>query len=357
MTNEYEKIELQLIQALNLALHIENETSYSHAFDVKADSNGFLFIPRLPASYTVDSALYDKIFAIASALMYPSYTLLKQNGAYFKPIETDDWHTRRALFFPWVRGIAERLVIDDIDSFAQQQDEHNLPIMENYKIDIAKVNHLAIAGESGSGKTSFLLYLLYLLKNIGKVSICDPKLDVPSRFARAFDLPLIAPFDVVNKNDFLASINAELSRHVDLIHERQRELYRNPGAEFEHCFVVIDELLALSDNVNKAVRDAFQGLLSTIALLGRATRIHLILVSQRFDANALSTSTRDQLNMIVQLGHINDRTVNFLLPDVRTSGIVIPQGIGAGLIQVIDSEHPTQVMPLLTPTVKMGEMF
>lgn len=357
MGQDFEQIELQLIQSLNLALHLENETSYTHAFNVQADESGFLFIPRLPASFTVDSALYDKIFAIASALMYPYYTLLKQNGAFFKPMDTGDFHTRRALYFPWVKGIAERLVIDDINDFALQQEEHNLPIMANYKIDIGKVNHLAIAGESGSGKSSFLLYLLYLLKDIGSVSICDPKLDVPSRFARAFDLPLIAPFDVVNKNDFLASVNAELSMHVDMIHERQRELYRNPETEFEHCFIVIDELLALSENVNKAVRDAFQGLLSTIALLGRATRIHLILVSQRFDANALSTSTRDQLNMLVQLGHINNRTVSFLLPDVDVSGIVIPQGIGSGLIQVIDSEHPTQVMPLLTPTFKAKEVL
>ena len=39
-----------------------------------------------------------------------------------------------------------------------------------------------------------------------------------------------------------------------------------------------------------------------------------------------------------------------LFPDLNPEGIVIPIGHGTGLIQVIDNEHPYQVLPLLCPT-------
>lgn len=78
--------------------------------------------------------------------------------------------------------------------------------------------------------------------------------------------------------------------------------------------------------------------------------MHLLLVSQRFDNNAIPISVREQMNVLIQVGNINSKTTQFLFPDLNLDGIVIPQGIGTGLIQVIDSEHPFQVVPLLTPT-------
>ncbi len=113
---------------------------------------------------------------------------------------------------------------------------------------------------------------------------------------------------------------------------------------------MIDEVLALSEGVNKQIKDSFMSLLSSIALLGRATNCHLILVSQRFDFNAVPVSVREQANVLVQIGNINSKTTQFLFPDLDPEGIVIPIGKGTGLIQVIDSEHPYQVLPLLTPT-------
>jgi len=39
------------------------------------------------------------------------------------------------------------------------------------------------------------------------------------------------------------------------------------------------------------------------------------------------------------------------MPDLDSlEGIVIPMGKGTGLIQIIDGQHPTNVMPLFMPT-------
>ena len=84
--------------------------------------------------------------------------------------------------------------------------------------------------------------------------------------------------------------------------------------------------------------------------MGRATSIHLLLVSQRYDYNTIPISVREQLNVLIQIGNINKKTTQFLFPDLDPEGIVIPIGKGTGLIQIIDNEHPYQVLPLLCPT-------
>lgn len=91
-----------LLQALNMGLGsiMQGETSYTNSFDIKILQEGFMFIPRLPSGYIIDDELYQKIFLIANAALYPRYTVLKQNSAYFLSLETDDIHVQRGLFFP-----------------------------------------------------------------------------------------------------------------------------------------------------------------------------------------------------------------------------------------------------------------
>lgn len=350
MTNS--QLALYLLQSLNMALgsQIEGETSYTNSFDVKVQEDGFLFLPRMPSGYIIDNDLYFKIFLIANACLYPRYTLLKQNSAYFVPINTDDIHTQRGLFFPWKTGISKRLVIRDLDLFVASQKNPYIPIMENLKLNYDSVTSIAIAGNSGSGKSYALTYFLSMLKPISDLIIVDPKFDTPSRWARENLIPVIHPERNRSKSDFVSEINESLSKTLNIIYERQAILYDNPQHQFSHLTIVIDEVLALSEGTNKNIKDSFFSLISQIALLGRATKVHLLLVSQRFDYQSIPVSVREQLNVLIQIGNINNKTVQFLFPDLDPEGIVIPLGKGTGLIQIIDNEHPYQVLPLLCPT-------
>lgn len=341
-----------LLQSLNMALGslMQGETSYTNSFTITIFEDGFVFIPRLPAGYLIDDNLYQKIFLIANAALYPRYTLLKQNSAYFIALDTDDIHVQRGLFFPWKKGISERLVIPDLEAFASRQKGNTIPIMKNLTIDYDKVTHLAIAGNSGSGKSYALTYFLSLLKHFSDLIIVDPKFDTPSRWARENAISVIHPQQNRSKSDFVSEINESLSDCLNLIQKRQAILYDNPDHTFDHLTIVIDEVLALSEGVNKAIKESFFSLLSQIALLGRATKIHLLLVSQRFDHTSIPISVREQLNVLIQIGNVSKKTVQFLFPDLDPEGIVIPIGKGTGLIQIIDNEHPYQVLPLLCPT-------
>ena len=341
-----------LLQALNMGLGsiMQGESSYTNSFNINILNFGFLFIPRLPAGYIIDDELYQKIFLIANAALYPRYTVLKQNSAYFLALETDDIHVQRGLFFPWKEGISERLIISDLDHFVLKQENNTIPIMKNLLLNYNKVTSIAIAGNSGSGKSYALTYFLSLLKNFSDLIIVDPKFDTPSRWARENGISVIHPKRNRSKSDFVSEINENLSSSLNLIQERQEILYKNPEEEFKHLTIVIDEVLALSEGVNKTIKDSFFSLLSQVALLGRATRVHLLLVSQRFDHNTIPVSVREQLNVLIQIGNINKKTTQFLFPDLDPEGIVIPIGKGTGLIQIIDNEHPYQVLPLLCPT-------
>ena len=344
------ELEKYLTQSLNMALDLGSESSYTNSFAVVVEEQGFHFVPRLPAGYLIDNELYFRIFIIANVSLYPKYTVLKQNSAYFTALDSEDIHIQRSLFFPWKKGISERLVIPDLKKFAKENKGEQIPLMKNLTVNYNKVTGICISGNSGSGKSYFLSYLLEILSAMSRLIIIDPKFDSPSRWARSHEIEVIHPSSNRSKSDFVSQVNDALSLVLQIIYERQGILYENPAHHFEHLTVVIDEVLALSEGVNKQIKESFMSLLSSIALLGRATNCHLILVSQRFDFNAVPVSVREQCNLLIQVGNINSKTIQFLFPDLNPEGIVIPLGKGTGLVQVIDSEQPYNILPLLTPT-------
>ena len=358
-----DEVKQYVIQALNMALGIDGETTYTNSFDVSVRDSGVLVIPRIPASYVVDDVLYDKIFKILSFVLYPEFTLLKQSGAYFVPVNSGDFHTERALYFPWLVGIPERIKLvssaqsdtvnsdDVLSKFGAQQTALKVPLMKNWTVDFNKVIHVAIAGNSGSGKSYALIYLLAMLNAMDvDIAIVDPKSADPKIWGQNHNVArVISPADNRSSSDFVTQINDLLSANLKLIHNRQKALEDNPDVQFKHVAIVIDELMALSTGVAKSLRESFFDLLSQIALLGRSSKVHLILLSQRFDAKVLPVAVREQVNLAIQLGNINKSSTQFLFPDLNTDGIVVPHGKGTGLVQIIDGEHAPNVLPLLMP--------
>lgn len=336
-----------------MALAIENETTYTNSFDIAIRSDGFIFIPRFPAGYVLDGPLYQRIYQIAAAALYPDYTLLKQSTIYFVALPNQPLSIKRGLFFPWFKGIPTRLNFANLEDFFNAHkdiDGQLIPLMENYDVDYRKVTSIAIAGSTGSGKSMLLTYLLSALKPVSQLIIVDPKFDKPARWARDNGLIAITPGSDSSKSDFVSAVNDELSKSLTTIYQRQQVLYQDPNKQFHPISIVIDELAALTIGVNRNVKDAFLSLLSQISLLGRATSVHLILVSQRFDHTVMPTAIRDQMNVLIELGHITTKNVQFLFPDLDPSGIVIPQGPGVGIIQIIDDQHFDNVLPFLAPT-------
>lgn len=346
-----------ITQCLNMALDLSGETSYTNSFKVTVKSDGFLFIPRMPASYPLDNDLYQKIYKIANAALYPYKSLLKQSTMYLIATNEVDFGSKRAFYYPWT-DVSKRLEITDMKSYLASNTSKGIDIMQDVSIDYDKVTSILIAGNSGSGKSYALTYLLTILhlKDISDLYIIDPKCDVPARWAHAYglDSQTLIPLKEMSNSDFVNRCNEILSTLVTTIYERQRFLYRNPHHQFKHVTVCIDEVLALTDGLPKKIKDSFFSLLSQISLLGRATKVHLLLISQRFSNDAIPIAVREQANVCLQLGNINKKTTQFLF-DIDPDGILVPTGKGTGLFQITDNTHPFQVLPLLTPTYKVKD--
>ncbi|MBF0778655.1 ATP-binding protein [Streptococcus cuniculi] len=349
----HEILKHHLTQSLNMGLALDAENSYNHSFDIKISDNGMLFIPFIPAGFVLTEELYQKIYTITSVASYPYKTVLKQNAARIVQTGIDDIHRSRAFEFPWIDGVPKRLIINDLRLYSHQlAGSSRIPLMADgiANINIDKMTTIIISGNSGSGKSYCLTYLLEMLKLRSDLVVVDPKFDAPSRWCRENNVGVIAPHSNRSKSDFITQINNSLSLAVDLIHKRQQQLYDNPQQSFKRYTIIIDEVMALTEGIPKQLKEIFFSLISQIALLGRATKVGLILVSQRFDHQTIPTSVRDQATVLIQVGIVNSRTTQFLFPDFDVTGLVIPTGQGTGLVQIIDSDSPHQILPLLTPT-------
>ncbi|NEW66933.1 DUF87 domain-containing protein [Carnobacteriaceae bacterium zg-84] len=348
-----------LTKILNTALPLNGENSYTNSYSIQLEKNdkGFFFIPHLPVSYPIDRKLYFQIADICSAVLYPYKTLLVQNNAYFTPYNVKNPNLARAFFFPWIDGIPTRLEIERLNRFIETSvKEEKIPIMaNNVSLNMNEVVHMAISGSSGSGKSYFVEYLIRCLHSFtDQIVLVDPKMADIFILGKELRLETLSPHRGSNLNSFITDVNELLGRAINMIYERQEMLLKNPKANFKRSYIIIDELLALVQGSPKQARETFAQLLGTIALLGRATKTSLILISQRFDAPAFggNLAVREQINCSVILGEINSNTTQFLLPNAHVDNIVVPIGHGTGIIKLVNGKNDNHIMPLLTPTYK-----
>lgn len=351
---EWENI---LTQAQNLALSSgssDDTTSYSGSFEIVVKKDGFAFIPRVPASYVIDNTLYENIFKIANTICFPFYTVVKKPTMNLIQWDSSDFHKKRAIWFDWVPVNKKAHVSRN---YMHQNKSHSIPIMTHFFVNFDRVTSCLIAGNTGSGKSYFLSYLLDTLhmkhedgNRISELFVIDPKKDSPARWCKSQGVDCVFPTNEGATSDFVANVTETLSRFVKIIYQRQDQLYSNPRLNFPNITIIIDELLVLTENIPKKLKDSFFEMLSTISLMGRSTNVKMILVSQRFDATVIPVVVRQQANLKVQLGVISSTTTRFLFEDLDPSGILIPTGRGTGLVAFNDNRTVNTVLPLQTPT-------
>jgi S-DNA-T family DNA segregation ATPase FtsK/SpoIIIE len=170
-------------------------------------------------------------------------------------------------------------------------------------VDLTKMPHMLIGGSTGSGKTFLVLSLIkQALDKAMQVYILDMKGGV--------DYPRSWKGTRCSYNDSRETILSVLSQLVDTLEDRklafgylEREIGKscpnidtynrlNPKHAFSRVMVVCDELAEVTDTTgmdkpNKELVNAIVGKLGTLARLGRAFGIHLVMALQRPDASAL----------------------------------------------------------------------
>lgn len=352
-----QELEAHLLQSINMSINSDpNDTSYNLSFGVKAKPDGLFFVFYSPSSMVMSKDLYDRLTTIIATNAYPYMTVFPQPAPLLVSWDVNNVHKARAWKFPWRRGISSRLEINNLSQFLSNNARNGrVWLMPNYSIDINHMTSVAVMGQSGSGKTKSLEYLAYNFIQMGEVLIIDPKASKDLVwFGRKHNQKVIYPTSETSRSDYLATVNDELSKVRAKMLHRQHQYLASEGEKSnvpKHLFVIIDELGSLTLGASRSVVNAFFSLLQTISLMGRETNIHLVLCSQTLSNQVLPTQVRDQTNVRILLGTVNSRSAQYLFPDIDTSAIVVPAGVGTGVVQTINGREAT-VTPLLMPTFK-----
>lgn len=170
-------------------------------------------------------------------------------------------------------------------------------------VDLSKMPHMLIGGSTGSGKTYLVLSLIQQALDKGmQVYILDMKGGV--------DYPAAWKGTLCSYNDSRGTILSVLTMLVDELENRKPsfgylevktgkpcpniDTYNrmNPDYRLPRILVVCDELAEITDTTgldkpNKELVNTIISKLSTLARLGRAFGLHLVMATQRPDANVV----------------------------------------------------------------------
>ena len=171
-------------------------------------------------------------------------------------------------------------------------------------VDLAKVPHILLGGSTGSGKSVLLkLLLMQAIRKDANVCIADFKGGVD--FPPAWHKSCRMCFDEQSTLELLTELTEELERRKGLFATAGLPNIDSYNASREeklkrHIFAC-DEIAEMLDKTGltkeqKETVSKIESRLSMIARQGRAFGIHLILATQRPDANILSGQIRNNIN-------------------------------------------------------------
>lgn len=164
--------------------------------------------------------------------------------------------------------------------------------------------HALIVGDTGSGKSSFLLSIIETLLDIkAKLFIVDAK------NAGLAGLEMILPDVFFDPED----IRECMYRFYDAMMDRMEEMRKRPdytpmsdyrNFDMAPNFLVFDEYVAYMEMRSKKEWEEDISVLKKIILLGRQAGFFVILTCQRPDAKYMPDGIRDQFGLRVALGRM-----------------------------------------------------
>ena len=170
-------------------------------------------------------------------------------------------------------------------------------------VDLTAIPHILLGGSTGSGKSVLLkLLLMQSLHKGAEVYIADFKGGVD--FPPVWHEKCRMCFDETDLLDLLTGLVDELERRKTLFKEsgcpNLDEYNKATGEHLKRCIFACDEVAEVLDKTGlsaeeKKLISQIENKLSIIARQGRAFGIHLILATQRPDANLIPGQIRTNL--------------------------------------------------------------
>lgn len=205
------------------------------------------------------------------------------------------------------------------------QKPYFLGLQKGLKINISKLPHLAIWGQSGSGKTTVLMSLIaQCLSNNTDLLFLDGKTEFSS-FSAFYPVEKIA----TNNDDVLT-----LLQHVSETIKKRQKIIANAvkkrnklgltGYELglQPIIIIGDEIGSIVAGMNTKEKKEFIALLTQVVQKGRSVSVFAILASQSPSVDVLPQGIRAQFSTKILLGSANTDIQRMAFGEATTPGNV-----------------------------------
>ncbi len=232
--------------------------------------------------------------------------------------------------------------------------------------DLTKMPHLLVGGTTGGGKSVFLRQALTEL--VGERSPAQLRLVLAdlkggmefTLFSRVPHLLCPVVNDVQSFAQAMTVVSEELDRRMELLREAGVENLKAwnqayPERRMPYVVVVVDELgeitIKSSEREDQIARQLNVNLLSRVARLGRAPGVHMILCTQRPDAEVVPGQIKANLNAILAFRAQDPIQSQILLGQGDIAAALLPaEAPGRAIWKWIDDATTVQ-----TPLLEVSE--
>lgn len=207
-----------------------------------------------------------------------------------------------------------------------------LPLSNNLSWNILKQPHLLLAGVTGSGKTTFLNYLIIEMKKMqADIYICDPKRSDLASLKNILGAEYVAS-DVNNIAKLSRFVKEKMEqRFLDYKENADNFVYGYSFVDYQlnPIFILFDELGAFRASADKKVFAETMANLTEVILKGREMGVFCVLSTQQPNANNIPTELRDNLSVRIALGNMSSEAYQMVFGEnIKDLSSVSAVGVG-----------------------------
>lgn len=224
----------------------------------------------------------------------------------------------------------QRIVIDNTK--AVYNPSTLLPLSSNLKWNILKQPHLLLAGVTGSGKTTFLNYLILEMKKMqADIYICDPKRSDLASLKNIIGADYVAS-DTNNIAKLSRIVKEKMEqRFIDYKENADNFVYGHSFVDYKlkPVFIIFDELGAFRASSDKKVFTETMANLTEVILKGREMGVFCVISTQQPNANNIPTELRDNLSVRLAMGNMSSEAYRMVFgEDIKDLQAVNAMGSG-----------------------------